>query len=92
LGRRLLAPLWRALALGTSFTIDSPLQAENGVRAMVLAESRGVCMVAIAAAMFVGLFGWGAQYFGWADPENKVQRALVTSFVLGSVCGYKSQG
>ena len=49
-------------------------------------------MVAIAAAMFVGLFGWGAQYFGWSDPEGKVQLALFTTFILGAVCGYKSKG
>jgi hypothetical protein len=54
-------------------------------------EGGGV-LVAIAGAMFVGLFGWGAQYFGWSDPESKVQLALFTSFVLGSVCGYKSRG
>jgi hypothetical protein len=48
-------------------------------------------MVFLALAIFVGLFGWGAQYFGWHDPMGKVQLALFTSFVLGMVCGYKSQ-
>jgi hypothetical protein len=52
----------------------------------------GNAMVGIAAVMFVGLFGWGAQYFGWSDPDGKVQLALFTSFVLGAVCGYKSKG
>nr|WP_294851052.1 hypothetical protein [uncultured Sphingomonas sp.] len=46
-------------------------------------------MVALAATMFVTLFGWGADYFHWSDPEGKVQLALFTSFVLGIVCGYK---
>ena len=27
--------------------------------------------------MFIGLFGWGANYFGWHDPAGKVQLALV---------------
>lgn len=48
-------------------------------------------MVALASAMFVGLFGWGADYFGWSDPDGKVQLALFTAFVLGAVSGYKSR-
>ena len=49
-------------------------------------------MIAIAGAMFVGLFGWGANYFGWDDPDGKIQLALFTTFVLGLVCGYKTRG
>ena len=49
-------------------------------------------MVAIAATMFVALFGLGREYFGWSDPEGKVQLALFTSFILGIICGYKTQG
>ena len=48
-------------------------------------------MVWLALAMFVSLFGWGAQYFGWHDPVGKVQLALFTSFILGMICGYKNQ-
>ena len=48
-------------------------------------------MVGIAIAMFIALFGWGAGYFGWADPEGKVQLALATAFILGAVSGYKSR-
>ena len=47
-------------------------------------------MVWLALAMFVSLFGWGAQYFGWSDPVGKVQLALFTSFILGVICGYKN--
>jgi hypothetical protein len=51
------------------------------------------CMVAgIAIAMFIGLFGWGADYFGWHDPTGKIQLALVTSFILGAVASYKARG
>ena len=45
----------------------------------------------IALAMFIALFGWGASYFGWHDPDGKVQLALATTFILGNVCGYKSK-
>jgi len=48
-------------------------------------------MVGLALAMFIGLLGWGASYFGWHDPVGKVQLALFTSFILGAVCGYKSR-
>ena len=49
-------------------------------------------MIWLALVAFVSLFGWGAQYFGWHDPVGKVQLALFTSFILGMICGYKSQG
>ena len=48
-------------------------------------------MVAIAAAMFIALFGWGADYFGWDDTNGKIQLALATTFILGAICGYKSR-
>ena len=46
-------------------------------------------MVALALALFVALFMWGSQYFGWYDPAGKVRLALFATFVLGIVCGYK---
>jgi hypothetical protein len=49
-------------------------------------------MIWLALAMFVSLFAWGANYFGWDDPEGKVRLALFTCFVLGALCGYKSKG
>jgi len=49
-------------------------------------------MVAIAAMMFVALFGWGQEYFHWSDPSGKIQLALFTSFILGIICGYKTRG
>ena len=49
-------------------------------------------IVGIASIMFIALFGWGAEYFGWADPRGKVQWALFTSFVLGILAGYKTRG
>jgi hypothetical protein len=53
------------------------------------APLEGVCMVGIAIAMFIALFGWGANYFGWSDPEHKIQLALAASFILGILSGYK---
>ena len=49
-------------------------------------------MVGIAIAMFIALFGWGAGYFGWNDPDHKVQLALAASFILGILSGYKARG
>jgi hypothetical protein len=46
----------------------------------------------IAIAMFVALVGWGGKYFGWSDPDGKVQLALVTAFILGIIGGFKSRG
>ena len=46
----------------------------------------------IAIAMFVALVGWGGRYFGWEDPDGKVQLALVTAFILGIIGGFKSRG
>ena len=46
----------------------------------------------IAIAMFIALFGWGAQYFGWSDPSGEIQLALFTAFILGIVASYKSRG
>jgi uncharacterized membrane protein YjjB (DUF3815 family) len=45
----------------------------------------------IAIAMFIALVGWGGRYFGWSDPEGKVQLALITSFILGIIGGFKSR-
>ena len=49
-------------------------------------------IVGLAAAIFIALFGWGSDYFGWSDPQGKVQLALAAAFILGAVAGYKSQG
>lgn len=46
---------------------------------------------AIAIAMFVALVGFGGKYFGWSDPDGKVQLALITSFILGVVGGYRAR-
>lgn len=55
-------------------------------------QERKLAMVAIAATMFMALFGFGATYFGWSDPEGKVRLALFATFTLGIICGYKTRG
>jgi hypothetical protein len=55
-------------------------------------RDRRVHMVGIAIAMFIALFGWGAGYFGWSDPDHKIQLALAASFILGILSGYKVRG
>ena len=47
---------------------------------------------AIAIAMFIARVGWGGRYFGWEDPTGKVQLALVTSFILGIIGGFRARG
>lgn len=43
----------------------------------------------IALAMFIGLWGWGHQAFGWYDPDGQVQLAIFASFIFGIICGYR---
>jgi hypothetical protein len=50
-----------------------------------------IVMVGIAIAMFIAVFGWGSRYFGWEDPDGKVQLALATCFILGVIGGYKAK-
>ncbi|NNC71683.1 MAG: hypothetical protein HKN78_02270 [Sphingomonadaceae bacterium] len=46
-------------------------------------------MAALALAMFVGLFAFGEDILGYADPRGMVQLALVATFVFGVICGTK---
>jgi uncharacterized membrane protein YjjB (DUF3815 family) len=45
----------------------------------------------LAIAMFIALVGWGSNFFGWEDPDGKVQLALVTAFILGIIGGFKAK-
>ncbi len=74
------------------FTVCLPSRAHFADAAESLPGQRKAKMVPIACAMFIALFAWGASYFGWSDPEGKVQLALATSFILGIVSGYKAKG
>ena len=48
-------------------------------------------MIGVAIAMFIALFGWGSAYFGWSDPDGKVQLALAGCFILGVITGFKGK-
>lgn len=49
-------------------------------------------MVGLALMMFIGLFAFGANLFGWSDPTGEVQLGLFMSFLFGIICGYKTKG
>jgi hypothetical protein len=46
-------------------------------------------MAIVAMFLFVALFALGKQYFGWEDPNNHIQLALVSSFIFGVVFGFR---
>lgn len=48
-------------------------------------------MAYLAMMMFVALFAFGAQYFGWSDPGGKVQLALFSAFIFGTIAGYRAK-
>lgn len=50
-------------------------------------------MVGLATAMFIGLFAFGHEFFGWSTvPNGEIQFGLFIAFILGIVCGYKTKG
>jgi hypothetical protein len=56
-------------------------------------QAKELFMVGLAAAMFVGLFAFGWQFFGWShSAHEQLQLGLFLSFVLGIICGYKTKG
>ena len=46
-------------------------------------------MAGLAMVLFVALFAFGANYFGWEDPGGRVSLALFSSFIFGIICGYR---
>ena len=71
------------------FTVEGAFSSASG--RVGPAECKAM-IVGLAVAIFVALFGWGSNYFGWSDPDGKVQLALVTAFILGVIGGFKSRG
>jgi len=49
-------------------------------------------MVGLAIAMFIALFSFGGQYFGWEDTHGRIQLALFSAFIFGIICGYRVKG
>jgi hypothetical protein len=50
---------------------------------------REMLMGMLALAMFIGLWGWGQDMFGWADPDGQVRLAIFASFIFGIICGFR---
>ena len=46
-------------------------------------------MAGIALLLFVTLFAFGGNYYGWEDPVGHVSTALFASFVFGIICGFR---
>ena len=84
-----MAAVLRRGKLYPSFTLRGAFLATGGE--CFTATRERFQMVGIAIAMFIALFGWGARYFGWSDPDGKVQLAIATAFILGCISGYKSK-
>ena len=68
------------------------MRSPNFYPLLTVSDALSPPMVGIAIVMFIALFGWGASYFGWSDPDGKVQLALATSFILGIIGGYRARG
>lgn len=47
-------------------------------------------MAMLALMMFVGLFGFGHELFGWQDANRHIQTALAISFLFGIICGWRT--
>ncbi|MEQ1725625.1 MAG: hypothetical protein ABL882_06845 [Sphingopyxis sp.] len=75
----LIVALWRTAALRAIGCIS------NFFTMMRYYELMGM----IALAMFIGLWGWGHQMFGWSDPDGQIQLALFASFIFGIIGGYR---
>jgi hypothetical protein len=52
---------------------------------------KGFGMGALALAMFIGLFGFGQQIFGWNDSDGNIRLAIVAAFVFGIIMGWKTK-
>ena len=46
----------------------------------------------LALAMFIGLWGWGQQLFGWDDADGQIRLAIFAAFIFGVICGYRTRG
>ncbi|HEX4694110.1 hypothetical protein [Sphingomonas sp.] len=46
-------------------------------------------MAIVAMFLFIAVFAFGQNYFGWSDPAGYVQLSLVSCFVFGIICGIR---
>ena len=60
-------------------------ESARGVRT----SRRAYVMAGLATVLFIALFAFGANYFGYDDPGGKVSLSLFASFVFGIISGYR---
>jgi hypothetical protein len=48
-------------------------------------------MVPLALGMFLGIFLYGHELLGWADPGGQVKLGLFMVFLFGIICGYRAR-
>jgi hypothetical protein len=48
-------------------------------------------MAGLSLAMFIGLFAFGHEMLGWADPEGHIQLGLFMAFIFGIISGYRTR-
>jgi hypothetical protein len=49
-------------------------------------------MAMLAIAMFIALFAFGKQIFGWHDADGDIQLAMVASFLFGVIAAFRNRG
>ena len=53
---------------------------------------KDIAMAGLAMVMFIALFAFGGDYFGWSNSGGHVQLALFSCFIFGIICGFKVKG
>jgi hypothetical protein len=48
-------------------------------------------MAPLALAMFIAMFAFGDQIFGWPQMTQQIQLALFAAFTFGIICGYRTR-
>ena len=43
----------------------------------------------LSMGMFLGLWNYGKQTFGWSDPDGQVSMAIFVAYILGIIGGYR---
>jgi hypothetical protein len=59
---------------------------------VALAGLGGSDMAGLAMVLFIALFTFGGQYFGWTDGGGWIQLSLASSFIFGIICGFRVKG
>jgi hypothetical protein len=83
-----MAPLWRRADAAASLTS----RLLKWAHPCAATKEERTDMTGLALVMFITLIAFGQRYFGWSDPDGKIQLMLFTTFILGVICGYKTKG